>query len=337
MSGAQTPEFQLLEQSVGYFYSAALRAAALLNIADHLAGSAKKPDELAESAGVHGPYLHRLLRFLATRDVFAEDDAGRFHLTPSAELLRTDAPRSMRSAVLMLTDQVFWKPAELLDETVRAGATRFEEVFPAPFFDWLAQDEQAGDAFHFGMAAMSDSENRRIAADYDFSGCSKLVDVGGGQGGFLVEVLRKSPDLHGVLFDEEHVLAQHRLGEVRHSGGCEAVIGDFFSAVPPGADAYVLKRILHDWDDEESTRILARCREAMDPDARVLVIDAVIPAGNEPHPGKALDMLLMTSLSGKERTKAEFEAVFAGAGLSVTRVIPTSTPLSIVEGERESG
>ncbi len=332
MSDEQPPEYHLLEQSVGYFYSAALRAVARLNIADHLAGSARTPDELAAAAGVHGPSLYRTLRFLATRGVFAEDDEGRFRLTPAAELLRTDAPRSIRSAVLMLTDQVFWKPAELLDETVRTGETQFEEIFPAPFFDWLGQDAEAGENFHVGMAAMSDFENRRVAQRYDFSGLSTLVDVGGGQGGFLVEVLRSAPDLHGVLFDEEHVLAQHRLGEVRNPGGCETVVGDFFNAVPPGADAYVLKRILHDWDDEECTRILARCREAMAPDGRVLAIDSVIPPGNEPHTGKAVDMLLMTSLTGQERTTAEFEALFASAGLSVRRVIPTSAPVSIVEG-----
>lgn len=332
MSDDQPAEFPLLEQSLGYFYSAALRAAARLDLAEQLAEAARTPEELAEAVSADGPSVHRLLRLLATRGVFAEDDTGRFHLTPSADLLRTDAPGSMKSAVLMLTDQVFWKPAELLDDTVRAGETQFGQVFPAPFFEWLARDEQAGDTFHVGMAALSDAENRRIADSYDFSRIGELVDVGGGHGGFLVEVLRKAPDLRGVLFDEEHVLAQHRLGEARAADRSDTRSGDFFREVPSGADAYVLKRILHDWDDETSTRILSRCREVLAPDGRVLVIDAVIPPGNEPHPGKTLDMLLMTSLPGKERTAAEFERVFGDAGLSVTRVIPTGTPLSIVEG-----
>jgi hypothetical protein len=325
-------EFHVLEQSLGYFYSAALSAAARLNIADRLAESAQTSDELAATMGVDGPSVHRLLRFLATRDIFTEDDAGRFHLTPSAELLRSDVSHSMRSAVLMLTDEVFWKPAELLDDTVREGATQFDRIFPAPFFDWLARDEVAGNIFHAGMAAMSDSENQRIASTYDFSYASTLVDVGGGHGGFLIEALRNSPNLRGVLFDEEHVLADHRLGEAQTSDRSETVSGDFFDGVPSGADGYVLKRILHDWDDATCVRILSRCRQAMSPHGRILVIDAVIPTGNEPHPGKTLDILLMTSLPGKERTEAEFRKVFAEAGLSVTRVIPTSTPLSIVEG-----
>jgi hypothetical protein len=325
-------EFHVLDQSLGYFYSAALRAAARLNIADHLAEFAQTPEELAATMGVDGPSVYRLLRFLATRDIFAEDDGGKFHLTPSAELLRTDVPRSMRSAVLMLTDQVFWKPAELLDDTVREGGTQFDRIFPAPFFDWLAQDEEAGNVFHVGMAGMSDSENQRIAGSYDFSYASKVVDVGGGHGGFLVEALRNSPTVHGVLFDEEHVLAHNRLDEAQAIDRTETVSGDFFDAVPSGADAYVVKRILHDWDDEASVRILSSCRQAMSPNGRVLVIDAVIPTGNEPHPGKTLDILLMTSLPGKERTEAEFRKIFEEAGLSMTRVIPTSTPLSIVEG-----
>lgn len=331
MSGGASAEFHLLEQTLGYFYSAALRAAARLGIADNLVESARTPEELAEKVAAHGSSIHRLLRLLATRDVFAEDETGRFHLTASAQLLRTDVPGSMRSAVLMLTDQVFWKPAELLDDTVREGTTQFDRVFPAPFFDWLAQDEEAGNTFHAGMAAQSDAENGRIAGSYDFSHVGTLVDVGGGHGGFLVEVLRNSPDARGVLFDEEHVLAGHRLDEAQVADRTETVTGDFFDEVPSGADAYVLKRILHDWDDETSARILSRCREAMPAHGRVLVIDAVIPAGNEPHPGKDLDMLLMTSLPGKERTEAEFDAVLRAAGLSLMRVIPTSTPLSIVE------
>lgn len=331
MSASAPPEWHLMDQTLGYFYSAALRAAARLGVADQLADSARTPEELAGKVGADGPSLHRLLRLLATRDVFAEDETGRFHLTASAQLLRADVPGSMRSAVLMLTDQVFWKPAELLDDTVREGTTQFGRVFPAPFFDWLAQDEQAGNTFHAGMAAQSDAENGRIAGSYDFSRVGTLVDVGGGHGGFLVEVLRNSPNARGVLFDEAHVLAGHRLGEARITDRSETVAGDFFEEVPSGADAYVLKRILHDWDDDTSVRILSRCREAMPEHGRVLVVDAVIPAGNEPHPGKDLDMLLMTSLPGKERTAAEFDEVLRAAGLSLTRVIPTSTPLSIVE------
>ncbi len=331
MSASAPPEWHLMDQTLGYFYSAALRAAARLGVADQLADSARTPEELAEKVGADGPSLHRLLRLLATRDVFSEDATGRFHLTASAQLLRTDVPGSMRSAVLMLTEQFFWEPAELLDDAVRQGVTQFGRVFPAPFFDWLAQDEQAGETFHVGMAAHSDAENPEVVDNYDFSRIGTLVDVGGGYGGLLVEVLRNWPNVHGVLFDEEHVLAGNRLGEAGLTDRSETVSGDFFDEVPSGADAYVLKRILHDWDDDNSVRVLSRCREAMPAHGRVLVVDTVIPADNEPHLGKYLDVLLMTSLTGKERTAAEIDEVLRAAGLSRTRVIPTSTPVSIVE------
>ncbi|QUH06280.1 SAM-dependent methyltransferase [Saccharopolyspora erythraea] len=328
-------EFHVLDEALGYFYSAALRAAANLNIADHLAEFAQTPDELAVRLEADSSSVYRLLRYLATRGIFAEDDAGKFHLTPSAEPLRTDVPNSMREAVLMLTHNFFWEPAAVLDETVRVGSTQFERIFRSPFFDLLARDEHAGQVFHEGMASMSDSENRQIADSYDFSSVGELVDVGGGHGGFLIEVLRKWPHVHGVLFDEEHVLRDHRLKEAEVAERSETRAGDFFESVPSGADGYVLKRILHDWDDEACVRILSHCRQAMSSQGRVLVIDAVIPPGNEPHPGKPLDILLMTSLHGKERTESEFRKVFEAAGLTLTRVIPTGTPLSIVEGTAE--
>ncbi|WP_447007908.1 methyltransferase [Saccharothrix isguenensis] len=320
-----------MDHSMGYLFSAALRAVAALGVADHLTGGPRPVAELAEAVGADALNLYRALRLLATRDVFAEDDAGRFALTPAAELLRTDVPSSFRAAVLMLTDKTFWLPAGELEEAVRTGTSPFDRLFGMPFFDHFARDADTAAVFHVGMASMSDPENPLVAGAYDFPSEGVVVDVGGGHGGLLLAVLRDNPGLHGVLFEQPHVLQEHRLGELGADHRWDLATGDFFTEAPSG-DLYLLKRILHDWDDEQCVRVLRHCRQAVSDRGRVLVVDAVIPPGNDPDPGKVIDLLMMSSLTGRERTRAEFETLFARAGFRLERVVPTGTRLSIVEG-----
>jgi hypothetical protein len=330
---AVPPAQQLVEIGFGFIYSGALATAAELGVADLLEQGPRSATSLAEELRVDGPSLYRVLRLLASVGIFAEDAEGRFALTPSADLLRTRAPGSLRAAVRMLTQKIFWAPTGELTETVRTGRTSFERIFGAPFFDYLVRDPVAGATFHGGMSSLSDLENGAIASSYDFRSFRRLVDVGGGQGGFLLEVLQRAPQTRGVLFDQEHVLAEARLPEAALADRHERVVGDFFQHVPAGADAYVLKRILHDWSDEVCVALLRRCREAMAEGGRVLVVDTVIPRGNEPHGGKVLDVMMMASLPGRERTQEELRELFSRAGLRLTRVVPTPTPLSITEGE----
>ncbi|MBY8851098.1 hypothetical protein K7G98_23175, partial [Saccharothrix sp. MB29] len=212
--------------------------------------------ELAGAVGADPLNLHRVLRLLATRGIFTEDDAGRFALTPSAELLRTDVPSSFAPAVLMITDTTFWRPAGELEETVRTGRTPFDRLFGMPFFEHFARDPGTAAVFHVGMASMSDPENPVVARAFDLPPDATVVDVGGGHGGLLLSVLREHPDARGVLFDQPHVLAGHRLGELGADDRWELAAGDFFTGAPPG-DAYLLKRILHDWDDDAARAILA--------------------------------------------------------------------------------
>lgn len=325
------PRFALMDLAMDYVFPAALRAAAALGVADHLARGPRPVAELAEAVGADPLNLYRTLRLLATRGIFAEDDAGRFALTPAAELLRTDVPSSFRSAVLMLTDQAFWLPAGGLEDIVRTGTSSFERLFGMSFFDHFARDADTAAIFHVGMASMSAPENPIVARAYDFPPAAVVVDLGGGHGGLLLAVLREHPGLHGVLFDQPHVLQEHRLGELAADDRWDLVAGDFFTEAPPG-DLYLIKRILHDWDDEHCLRILRHCRQAVSDHGRVLVIDAVVPPGNDPDPGKVIDLLMMSSFTGRERTRAEFDTLFAEAGLRLTRVIPTGTRLSIVEG-----
>ncbi|MEU5691377.1 methyltransferase [Actinosynnema sp. NPDC020468] len=317
----------VVDQALGYLYPAALRAAAAVGVADHL-DRPRTAAELAERTGTAEDGLYRVLRLLATKGLFAQDSQGRFRLTPAGDVLRTDAPISVRSAVLMLTDETMWRPAGELADCLRNDPV-FDRIFGVPFFEHFARNPDTAAVFHDGMAAFSDIENDPIAACCDFPTDATVVDVGGGHGGFLLAALTARPDLRGVLHDQAHVLAGHRLGGLPADRWSTSE-GDFFTEVPPG-DVHVLKRILHDWPDDRCATVLSHCRRALNPGGRVLVVDAVLPPGDEPHQGKALDLMMMASLSGKERTEDDFRALFAAAGLELTRVIPTPTVLSVVE------
>jgi hypothetical protein len=325
------PAQLIVDLGFGFILSGALAAVTELKVAEHLEQGPKSPGLLAEEIGADAASLFRALRLLASVGVFTEDAEGRFGLTPAADLLRSQAPGSLRDAVLMLTQKIFWAPAGELAETVRTGKTPFDRIFGKPFFDYLASDPKEGATFHRGMSSLSDLENGPIASSYDFSSVQRLVDVGGGHGGFLIEALQSAPKLRGVLFDHAHVLAESRIAKAGLVERCEHMVGDFFQSVPAGADAYVLKRILHDWSDDVCVNILRNCRSAMADGGRVLVVDTVIPPGNAPHGGKVLDVMMMASLPGRERTEAEFGKLFAQAGLRLSRVISTPTALSITE------
>jgi hypothetical protein len=323
----------IVEMSWGHLYAAALNAVAELKIADHLAAGPKTAGELSAAVNAHAPSLYRVLRALAAKGIFAEDAEGRFHLTPTAELLRTDAAVSLRALVLMGTLAPSLEAGIKLLYTVKTGETAFDHVHGTPFFEHLRKHPELGEIFDRGMASFSDTENPRIAASYDFSGASRVVDVGGGLGGLLVEVLRRNPSLRGVLFDRPEVVAQPgRIAGAGFEDRAARAGGDFFVSVPEGADVYMIKRILHDWDDERCVAILKNCRRAMNEGGRVLVIDAVVPPGNVPDPSKSMDLGMLALLTGRERTEAEFAELFAAAGLKLARLIRTPATAAILEG-----
>lgn len=326
-----TSALRLLDEALGFAYPAALRTAAELGIADQLAAGPRTPAQLAAATGTQAPHLYRVLRLLATRGVFEEDDQGRFHLNPPAGALRTDAPLSVRAAVVMVTSPSFWHSAQDLTTTLRDGQPAFERVFGAPFFDYLARDEAAAATFHRGMASFSDVVEQKAVEHYNPPSAGTVVDVGGGYGGLLLRMLRRQDGLRGVLFDRPEVVARHRLAALGADERWEVIGGDFFTEVPTGGDLYLLKHILHDWSDADCVQILRNCRRAMAPGGRVLVFESVIAPGNQHQTGKLLDLFMMMMLTGRERSEAEFAQLFAAADLRQVRVIPTPAPVSIIE------
>ncbi|WKU05518.1 methyltransferase [Micromonospora sp. HUAS LYJ1] len=315
---------------MAYTYPAALRAAAILGISDHLASGPKTLQEIAQVTGTDGQKLYRLLRLLVTRGVFRKDDQDRYAQTPTSELLRKDDPLSARNAIMMITSKALWVSCGELATSLRGEAVSFEEIFGKSVWEHWGSDLPPEESFHSGMASMSQPEIQSPVRSYDFPKGRTVVDVGGGYGSLLLLVLQQNPDLRGILYDQEHVLAGHKLGELGADDRWETVAGDFFKECPPG-DIYLLKYITHDWDDERASLILRNCRRAMNPGGRVLVFDAVVPPNDEPHLSKLMDMIVMGIYPGRERTQADFRKLLADAGLRMTRVVASDSYISIVE------
>jgi hypothetical protein len=322
---------------IGRWVSHLIYVAAKLELADRLKDGSRTVEELATAAEVQAPALYRLLRALASVGVFAETKGKRFKLTPLAALLQKAVPGSMHAAALMWGEKFQEDAWAQLLHGIKTSEIPFLKAHGVPPFEYLEKHPEALKIFGEAMTSVSSTENPAIAAGYKFSGIQTLVDVGGGHGSLLSTILKVNPKLKGVLFDQPSVITRAKQdGHVTAKGipeRCTLESGDFFEAAPKGGDAYIMKRVLHDWDDERCAKILANCCAAMSKKGRVLVVESVIPPGNGPDRGKLADMQMLI-MGGRERTKQEFAAVFRAAGLKLTRVVPTKCPLSIVEGVR---
>ena len=333
---AEATTHQQLDQMItGYWVSQAIYAAAKFGIADLLKDGPRTVPELANATSTNADALYRLLRALASVGIFAEDDARRFALTPLAEPLRSDVPGSKRALALMSGDEQFRSWAEI-DYSVRTGKIAFDKVFGKPIFDYLGEHPDKARIFDAAMVGIHGRESSAILDAYDLSGIGILADIGGGNGSQITEILTKYPEMKGVLFDLPHVVerAQGRIEASGLQGRCNLVPGSFFDAVPPGADAYVLRHIIHDWDEEKCLTILRNCHRAMSTGSRLLLIESVIPSGNEPFPGKFLDLVMLLIPGGKERTRDEYRELFEQSGFELTRIVPTGTEVSILEGRK---
>jgi O-methyltransferase/methyltransferase family protein len=336
MHDAPPPEEAVMQQLMnGYRVTQLLYVAVKLGVPDLLAGGPKTAEELAEVAGAHAEALYRALRALASLGVFTAVAPRRFALTPLADLLRTDHPRSLRALVIFQGEEVYRAWGELL-YAVQTGAPAFDHVYHMSHFDYLAQHADASVVFNRSMSDNTARSVAAIVAASAFPATGVIVDVGGGHGAFIAAVLRAHLRLHGVLFDQPHVVegAAPTLEAAGVAQRCERVGGDFFAPPLPMGDLYTLRQIIHDWDDERSIAILRHCTQAMAPDGKVLVIEALIPPGNEPSPVKFVDLQMLVMNGGRQRTEEEYRQLYAASGLRLTRVIPTRSQFSIVEGVR---
>ena len=331
------PEAFLTQLAFGAMMTQALYVAARLGVADLLATKPQTVGELAAATKTHERSLYRLLRSLASAGIFQEIEPKVFAHTPYSEPLRSDAPGSIRNGAIFMGEEWHWRVWSGMLYSVQTGKPAWGHVHGAEVFDYLAENPRQAEIFNNAMTDMSVVTAPAIVEAYDFSGIETLTDIAGGHGYLLAQVLRANPTMKGILFDVPPVIAG--AGALLEKEGVgeriEKVSGDFFAAVPKNADAYMMKHIIHDWDDERATKILQNIREAMAEDGKVLIIEVVVPEGNEPHYSKLLDLEMLVSPGGVERTAREYGELLAAAGLRLTRIIQTKSPFSIIEGVRE--
>jgi ubiquinone/menaquinone biosynthesis C-methylase UbiE len=343
----KTTHQQLDQMITGYWISQAIYAAAKFGIADHLKDGPKTVGELAGATSTNADALYRLLRALASVGVFSESQNGdkhkgsepvpilnrRFALTPLAEPLRSDVVGSKRALAIMSGDEQFRAWAEI-DYSIRTGKMAWEKVFGKPIFDYLGEHPDKARIFDAAMVGIHGRESSAILSAYDFSGIGVVADIGGGNGSQITEILKKHSRMKGILFDLPHVVerAKERIHAAGLADRCQLVSGSFFDAVPPGADAYLMRHIIHDWDEPRCLTILGHVRKVIPPAGRLLVVEGVIPPGNGPSFTKLLDLNMLVIPGGQERTEEEYRGLFAKAGFRLTRVVPTRAEVSVLEG-----
>ena len=308
----------------GYRLSQAVYVATRLGIPDLLADGPREVDELARATGSHAPSLRRLLSALVAADVLDKVGPRRFALTPVGFELCTGVPGSRRNSVLFLLNESHWQPWGHLLHTVRTGETAFDRVHGASLFDYLAAHPEEASLFNAGMLGNSPAHARLVAASYDFSRVRRVVDVGGGRGRLLAAILERHPHLHGILFDLPHVIGDARqlIDETGVGDRCTFVGGSFFESVPEGGDAYILRNIIHDWQDDKAVAILTTCRRAMAGDARLILVERYVPEDPREAPLVVhADLEMLVNVGGQERTTEDYAALLERSGLRFTQAV----------------
>ncbi|HEX4524765.1 MAG TPA: methyltransferase [Casimicrobiaceae bacterium] len=330
----------MLRLIAGFRISRILYAAARLGLADLLRDGPADSVALAAATGTHAPSLHRLMRALASIDVLTEDEQHRFSLTALGHSLRSDVPDSLREwAIFALGDEQYRAWGELM-HCLQTGGIAFDHVFGTDVWTYRAAHAEHAAIFDHAMAQLARSYDASLVAAYPFATIAKLVDVGGGDATLLIAILRANPALHGVLFDLPHVAESARDGIARAglTDRCDVVAGDAFAAVPAGGDAYLLSRVIHDWDDGRATAILDACRRAISNDGRVLLVERLMPArmvvSQAAQSSSLSDLNMMVMNGGRERTEAEYRELLDRAGLKLARILPIETGASVLEALR---
>ncbi len=327
-----SPRDELNRMIGGFWMTQAIYVAVRLRIADLLVAGPRTADDLAVESGAHARSLYRLLRALASSGVFREDAEHRFALTPLSECLRRDVPGSMAGLAWMRGDWQYRAWGDLL-HNVQTGETAFNHEFGKPLFDFLRHTPENAAIFDQGMVGVHGRETDAMLAAFDFSDIKVLADIGGGNGSVLSAVLTQYPSLKSILFDRTDVIdrAKTNLAQAGVTDRVQFIAGDFFQSVAGGADAYFLRHIIHDWNDEQSRAILKNCHAAMPANGRLLLAEFVLPDGPEPFHGKWFDLAMMTVTGGQERTESEYRVLLDECGFEWQRVVPTATELSVIE------
>jgi hypothetical protein len=323
----------MIEMILAGWTSQAITVAAQLGVADALADGPLPIDELAVRVEADADALRRLLRALISRGVFRLRRDGRYELNSLADTLRSDATVSMKSAARFYGSQEQRERWTLLVDSIRTGNAVVESLRGKESFDYFAENPELAELFNQTMTSVSEMTDATVVAGYDFSAYPTIVDVGGGHGPLLAAILAAAPASRGVLYDLPAVVA-NAPSLLREQGVADRVAiaeGSFFDSVPGDGDAYVLKNIIHDWNDEKAGQILRNVRAAAGPQATVLLIEFVIPEHNRDFPGKWVDLEMMLNLGARERTAAEYRNLLSQAGFRMTRVVQTASPLSVVE------
>jgi hypothetical protein len=315
MSARDDANSLLRRKIMGYIVSQAIFAVTELDVIERLDGKALDVGDLARQVGADPDALHRFLRVLTAEGLFVEAPAGTFAVTPLGALLRRDTPGSLRHLVTLMGGEAYqaWSAAS---HSVRTGRPAFDLVYGRPMFEWLGDHPAASAAFNEAQAGLVALRLQPLL-DRDWTDAGTVVDVGGGNGSLLTTLLSRHEHLRGVLFDLPHVV---RDADAVVRDRCRVVGGDFFSAVPAGGDVYVLAQILHDWDDAKAAEILRRCRQAMAPEARLLILEQVVPEDAEPHPAKLLDVHMLVLLGGRERSESTWRRLLAAGGFQIAGI-----------------
>jgi len=332
------PQVTLYQLASAHYFSRALALVAKLDVAGLLKDGPRHYAELAEATATHAPSLNRVLRLLASVGIFEERDGGMFALTPVGECLRDDVPWSARAGVMLFGGQRIQESWGDLEYCVRTGEPAFRKRGITDHFGEIAKDPEGAAIFDAAMANFTRMISVAVAASYDFDRFSTVVDVGGGNGALLRGILKQFPRLQGIVFDQPHVVerAAPAIAASDVADRCRLVGGDFFREVPPGGDAYLLKHVIHDWDDERATTILGACRRVMRPDAKLLIVEGVYPpridASADSRGAAANDVNMLVNTGGRQRSESEFRDLYDAAGFTLTGIVPTPARVAVIEG-----
>jgi O-methyltransferase/methyltransferase family protein len=327
----------LMQMGIGFVASAALYTVVKLGVADLLKDGPKSTEEIAKKTGAKEDGIYRVLRALAGAGVFEETAPRTFALTPTAELLQADRADSAKPMIEWICCKMHFDTYSEMLHSVKTGETVTEKVYGMACFPYFEKNPDVSAVFNAAMTNLSQMIVPAVLDAYDFSWLNgkTLVDIGGGHGFAITSILKKYPEIHGGVADLEHVVAgaTERIQSAGLAARCKTHAVDFFAAVPT-ADAYVMKHIIHDWNDEKAITILKNCARAGRGKTRVILIESVIQPGNEPAFAKWLDLEMMLLPGGKERTEAEFAALFEKAGMRINRIVATKSPASVIEAEK---